>query len=305
MSIRKLLFAMLVAAVLAAGATFLVWKKNGAAADAAHAAVWKYVASSRDIGVGELISADLVTLIDWNSPLPVDGAITDTKNIVGRVASVAISRGMVITEKMLTSPNSQIGLPTKIPTGMRAIAVQTDQVADLGGFLFPGAHVDVLETIKDLPFGAKESGAPARIFESPQDHTVTILENVQVLSTGKEMVADPTGKPAEVPEVTLLVTPEDARKVELAKHTGVLNLALRNSSDLGASTLKETSLSDLVGTLTRDTAPKAKPQGKKKVEPPATVEIVLGTHVSSERFANNMSAQPAAPAPQLGGKQRR
>src|SRR6185436_6225330 len=63
--------------------------------------------------------------------------------------------------------------------------------------------------------------------------TTTILENVKVLSTGRQI---PTGQTVDPraprsPVVTLLLTPADAQKLELAKNQGKISLSLRNPMD--------------------------------------------------------------------------
>jgi len=63
--------------------------------------------------------------------------------------------------------------------------------------------------------------------------TSTILQNVKVLSTGR---LAQSGQPVDPrtprsPVVTLVLTPDDAQKLELAKNQGRISLALRNPLD--------------------------------------------------------------------------
>jgi pilus assembly protein CpaB len=76
--------------------------------------------------------------------------------------------------------------------------------------------------------------------------TTTILENVKVLSTGRQI---PTGQTVDAraprsPVVTLLLTPADAQKLELAKSQGKISLSLRNPLD--------TSKADATGPITTE-----------------------------------------------------
>ena len=48
---------------------------------------------------------------------------------------------------LLAAPGA-VGLTAKIPDGMRAVAVETNDVTNVSGFLFPGCHVDVLVTFQ-------------------------------------------------------------------------------------------------------------------------------------------------------------
>ena len=67
--------------------------------------------------------------------------------------------------------------------------------------------------------------------------TSTILEDVVVLSIGRATEVaqnaniDPKAARPQNQAVTLLVTPEEARKIELAKNQGKIGLALRNPLD--------------------------------------------------------------------------
>jgi pilus assembly protein CpaB len=82
----------------------------------------------------------------------------------------------------------------------------------------PGSKVDVLFT------------RPGNMAEAI---TSTILQNVKVLAVGRSLfpnqAVDP--KASKMPVATLLVTPEDAQKLELAKNEGKISLSLRNPLD--------------------------------------------------------------------------
>jgi pilus assembly protein CpaB len=63
--------------------------------------------------------------------------------------------------------------------------------------------------------------------------TSTILQNVRVLAMGRTLsVGQPVDpKAPKVPVATLIVTPAEAQKLELAKNQGKISLALRNPQD--------------------------------------------------------------------------
>jgi pilus assembly protein CpaB len=63
--------------------------------------------------------------------------------------------------------------------------------------------------------------------------TSTILQNVRVLSTGRLQPAGQAVDPRtpKSPVVTLVLKPEDAQKLELAKNEGRISLSLRNPLD--------------------------------------------------------------------------
>ena len=112
---------------------------------------------------------------------------------------------------------------------MRASAVKTNEVMNVAGFIFPGSRVDVLVTLRTESNSASTT-------------TRTVLQNVQVLSTGTKTDPDPSGKPENVTVVTLLVTPEESEKLALAQNQGTIQFVLRNGGD---SANKETPAIDM------------------------------------------------------------
>ena len=65
--------------------------------------------------------------------------------------------------------------------------------------------------------------------------TKTILSHVRVLSAGEHLAPDASGRPQRVPVVTLLLSPEQAELLTLARAEGQIQLVLRNSMDEDAT----------------------------------------------------------------------
>jgi pilus assembly protein CpaB len=102
----------------------------------------------------------------------------------------------------------------------RAVTIDVQERNAVGLWVRPNDHVDVIGSFRDA--------------ESQNLKTVTLLQNVVVLATGKV-----NANSAVVPEedkryttVTLLVLPEEAEILALAQETGTLTLLLRNPDDL-------------------------------------------------------------------------
>jgi pilus assembly protein CpaB len=100
---------------------------------------------------------------------------------------------------------------------MRAVALRSDEVVGVAGFLVPGSHLDVLVTYHP------ES--------SPEFLTATVLQNVAVLAAGHQSEPDPAGKTSDVTIVTLLLNPEQAQRAVLASAQGSIHFVLRNGED--------------------------------------------------------------------------
>jgi pilus assembly protein CpaB len=217
MNPRRLVFALGVALLLSAAATFLVNRKLGTRVTAPQ--TQKYVAPSRAIQSGEVLKQENLVMVDWPASLPLTGAFTKFEEVVGRSVIYPVTVGQPILAPQLAAPGSGIGLTVKIPEGMRAVSVRSDEVVGVAGFLFPGSHVDVLVTL--------------RSDKTPTPATQIVLQDVEVLTAGQNIEPDPQGKPQAVNVVTLLLTPQDAQKLVLATTQGGIEFVLRNGADRG------------------------------------------------------------------------
>src|SRR6185437_5763350 len=173
------------------------------------------------------------------------------------------------------APGSGIGLSVKIPDGMRAISIRSNDVVGVAGFLYPGSHVDVLLTFRPDTNG----GAPL---------TQTILQDVDVLTAGQTLEPDPKGKPQTVNVVTLLLSPRDAQKLVLATQQGSVQFVLRNGADQNKPEQKPVLASQLMA----DVAPPAPRPHVAAAAPPKaphppeyyTVETIAGDKHTVEKF---------------------
>lgn len=176
-----------------------------------------------------------------------------------------MSKGEFINDRQLAAVGSQAGLTAKIPTGMRAIAVRSDDIVGVAGFLLPGTHVDVLMTY--------------RSDTSPEPRTATVLQDVVVLAAGQQIHPDPAGKPITVNVVTLLLKPEDAEKIALAASLGGMYFVLRNGGDRAQAVTTPVGLSQLAGAVSASTSSETT-STKRNVTPstlkPYEVETYLG-----------------------------
>jgi pilus assembly protein CpaB len=196
----------------------------------------KVVVSTEPLDAGTQVAEKQIALVDWPSDLPLDGVFRQSSEVVGRILLYAVPKSEPLRESLLAGPGSAIGLSAKIPAGMRAVAVVTNEVNNLSGFLFPGSHVDVLVTFRG------DAGGPDSAL------TTTVLQNVEVLSAGERLQPDPSGKPQNVKLVTLLLNPDDAQKLMLASNQGTVQFVLRNGADLAQVASRPVQLSELRGT---------------------------------------------------------
>jgi pilus assembly protein CpaB len=176
------------------------------------------LAASRDLAVGTMLrKVDLKRVALNVNDVPRRAVFTE-KEALNRVLLYPVSVNEPLTLAKLSGPATVEGIASTIDPGHRAVSVQITDVSGVAGLVQPGSRVDVLFT---------RPGSMAEAITS------TILTNVKVLAMGRLLavgqIVDP--KAPKVPVVTLVVSPQDAQKLELAKNQGKLSLSLRNPQD--------------------------------------------------------------------------
>lgn len=267
---RRLTSAFIIALAVAGVFTYWLSQRFQKAHTAAPTPRSQYVAGAAALDAGQTIKAENLRLVDWPATMPLTGAFTDPKALVGRVVLYPLPPNEPILDRQLAAPGATSGLTVKIPDGMRAISLHTDDVTGVAGFLLPGTHVDVLVTIHP-PGGADPV-------------TNTVLQNVQVLTSGQKIEPDPEGKPSSVTVVTLLVAPDQAEKVDLASTQGIIHFVLRNGIDDKQFDGPPALFAELSGLKTAA----GKPVDTRPVEHPApkpyVVETFMGGSVKTDNF---------------------
>lgn len=274
MDIRRLSLALFVALLISAGATYLLYSRIQRQRAAAPPTV-RVVAAVDTLPAGTPLAPENVKVVEWPASMPLTGAFAKPEQVVGRSLIYPVGPNQPLVESDLAEPGSGIGLSVKIPEGMRAISIRSNDVVGVAGFLYPGSHVDVLFT--ERPEG---NAAPL---------TQTILQNVDVLTAGQTLEPDPKGKPQPVNVVTLLLSPRDAQKLVLATQQGSIQFVLRNGADQKQPEPKPVFAPQLLGGEAPPspapkphlvTTPKAPPR------PPEyyTVETIAGEKHTVEKF---------------------
>jgi len=233
MGTRRLGIALIAALVISLGITSVFYLRITRTQAASRPKTRRIVAAAIALQPGTPITVDNLTDIDWPLNVPLDGLIEKKEDVAGHVLMYAVATNQPVLRRDLAA-SASLGLSAKIPDGMRATAVKTNEVMNIAGFIFPGSHVDVLVTLK-----AENNAA------STQTHTV--LQNVQVLSTGTKMDPDPNGKPENVTVVTLLVSPEQSEKLALAQNQGTIHFVLRNGGDSASPDVPPVDMAGLAG----------------------------------------------------------
>ena len=276
------------AAIIAGGATYLVARRLQP--PPAGPNMISIVAAAKDLSPGVPLTAQDLTTIAWPENVSMPGSMRKPEDVIGRPLMVSVSAKQPLVQRDLAAPGSGYGLSGKIPEGMRATAIRSNEIVGVAGFLFPGSHVDVIATY------SSSSGVI----------TNTVLQDVEVISTGTSIEPDPQGKPQTVNVVTLLLTPEDSQKILLASSQGTIQFVLRSGVDRKIADILPTRMDQLSGrpvqvSAPAPVAPAPKPvaRASAKVEPPRVapvveappkapephvIEVIQGTQRSVQKF---------------------
>lgn len=276
MGTRRLGLALIAALVISIAITSIFYVRVTRAQSSGTAPTKRVIAAAVAVQPGVPLTAENLTEINWPVNVPLEGLIEKKEDAIGRVPIYALEAKEPVQKHGLASSGS-FGLSARIPDGMRATSVKTNEVMNIAGFIFPGSHVDVLVTLRGENNGAST--------------THTVLQNVQVLATGTKTDPDPNGKPENVSVVTLLVTPQESEKLALAQsqatqNQGSIHFVLRNGGDAARPNTAPVDMAELAGIpkkvprpvvhTTRAPAPKA-PEVY-------TVETVAGSKITVAKF---------------------
>lgn len=262
------MLAFLMAAILATAFTWVVFRRLRASQQRPLSQI---VAAANDLPAGVALAPNDITMVDWPADVALPGSYTKKEDVLGHPLIHSLGAKEPIVKRDLGLEGSGIGLSTKIPPGMRATAIKSNEIVGVAGFLYPGSHVDVLCTIT-MPNNAGTL-------------TQTVLQDVEVLTAGQTIEPDPQGKPQQVDVVTLLLTPEDSQKIQLATSQGLIQFVLRNGTDTKTAEMHPARLDQLV--------PMPKPpavvvkNGKRipvKAPPIYVLEVIQGTQKTVHKF---------------------
>jgi pilus assembly protein CpaB len=273
MGTRRLGFALVAALVISLGITSVFYARITRTQASAAPKTKRIIAAAVALQPGTPVTAENLTEIDWPVNVPLEGLIEKKEDVTGHVLMYAVAVHQPVMQRDLASGTS-LGLSAKIPDGMRATAVKTNEVTNIAGFIFPGSHVDVLVTLKPDNNASME--------------TRTVLQNVLVLSTGTKIDPDPNGKPENVNVVTLLVTPEQSEKLALAQNQGTVHFVLRNGGDSASPDIRPVDFAELAGIAKKPLEPVMKHMRQVtavvKLPEVYTVETVVNGKITVTKF---------------------
>lgn len=178
----------------------------------------RVVVAVRDMPTGTLLRTADLKLVNYPEKDAPKGVVLKGADAINRVALIPIQANEPLLAGKLSSTTAVEGLSSTIDPGYRAVAVQITDVSGVAGLIQTNSRVDVLFT------------RPGTMTEAS---TSTILQNIKVLSVGRLTATGAAVDPRapRSPVVTLVLSPADAQKLELAKNEGKISLSLRNPLD--------------------------------------------------------------------------
>jgi len=219
-TIAVVILALLCGASAAVGVNQL----NQQRVNVSHTKTVPVVIAAKDMPRGGVLSPAALAVSQWPEGAAPAGTLSSVEEANDRSIIVPLVKGEPVLESKLASKDAGRGLAAMITKGMRAFTINTPHIsAGVGGFILPGNHIDVLLTTTSSGTNDPTGGGA----------TTTLLQNVQVLAVAQRLDAPDTNKvdPKELTSVTLLVTPDQAAKLDLGMNKGTLHLALRNPED--------------------------------------------------------------------------
>ena len=211
------------------------------------------VVATKPLKAGMPIDPERVSLKNWPAQSIPNGAFASVEGLMNQQDTVplhTILAGEAVVQSRLSSAKTGSGMAPLIPKNLRGFAVRADRWLTDAEMLYPGAIIDVVASSKIKV--RLEDG------RGSQDISVSkiVLQKVRVVAVngavdgvrfsqgtdGKEKQKASRGSRAVV---SLLVTPEQAERLALAKAGGELDFILRNSADDGESTTSGATVSTL------------------------------------------------------------
>jgi pilus assembly protein CpaB len=219
--------------------------------------------SARTIEVATKITDSMLSTTKVPETLIPPNSFTDEKHLVGRVSAMTIAPGVPITNSMLAPVGAEPGLAAIIPRGHRAVAVSVNEESAVGGFILPGAHVDV-STVDEKSRTSK-----------------LILTDVEVGAVGQSLSeVGSDGKTTRITKsVTLFLEPHEVQTLHAHSGKGRIRLAMRGPTDdpESSSSWSKILANAMASAPQAPPPPKARP--KRKQVASRVVEVVRGSEM--------------------------
>ncbi len=214
----------------------------------------RIVVAQKRIEAGAELDPSFFALEEVSSNFIPEDAVLEAElpSLYGKFAREMINTGYPVNRALLSAAPIAEDFP--IPAGFRAISISIDEEKSVSYQIRPNHRVDVL-----LSFTHK--GKPA---------VVTVVETAKVLSVGSN--PDPKVRSVGASTATLLVSTDDAMKIELAKQYGRLGLLRASDVEVPKAVTDSTPtvLENIFNTPEQTAAPEENTDGQMIMTDPRT-----------------------------------
>lgn len=212
--------------------------------------------AKRDLKFGQTLTADDVYMMKWPKiAVPENGFTSIEELLVEGAEARTVLRRMERAEPILKTKITGFGekatVAALLAPGMVAHTIPVNAVNSVGGFVLPGARIDVYLTLTD-----RGAGPSTRL----------LTQDLEVVAVDQD--TDPDRTQAKVARtVTVQGTSEQVRELTLAGALGSLSIALRGLDSGAVADLGPLNRSTLLGEV-EETVVQAEP-----VDPGITVRV--------------------------------
>lgn len=194
------------------------------------------VVAAAPIARGATLQPQLLKVVTYPQGSIPAGAFGAVGQLVGAQGAERVAlRDMTPDEPILpaavSGPGGRQTLSSVIGPGLQAVAIRSNDVAGVGGFVLPGDRVDVLLT-RAVSHGDDQNSV-----------TQIIAENVRVMGIDQSD-NEQADKPAVGHAITIEVTPAQAQAVALGQTVGTVSLSLRHVADDQAQAKRATTVAE-------------------------------------------------------------
>lgn len=197
------------------------------------------VVAKRDLAAGETVRPELMAIRELPRDLVPATAIRPEgfEPVIGARLTAPMRRGEALFASLLLDTQAN-ALSAQLKPGVRAMTLSVDEVNSISGMLQPGDRIDLLVSVKP----------PVSSGESLPEITRTLMQNVRVLATGRQVRASPDepGGQRSFTAITVEVDPDSAQQLVVAQRSGRLTALLRHADDRRLTRASGLDLHDLL-----------------------------------------------------------
>jgi Flp pilus assembly protein CpaB len=295
---RLILLIGIVLAIVAFVAVIYLFSNGGGTGSgtAAPPAELDTVLATVDIPLGTQVRSDMLEVKKVTVGNRAADVIGDPSQIVGQIVRTDVVTGAQMTQSMFATSGLGQNPARLLPIGLRAMAVQVDQVSSVGSLIAVGDRVDAVvgwggsNCAGSLPFPVttidKTTGMPSIVPNLGGNSTKLLVQNMQVVgallppvaaTAANGQAAPATGSggtalgSANSEMVILAVTAQQSEVLKYAQLDGCISLVLRSPKDFVDASGKPTEppLDKTTGTILKTLV------DEYGVLPPQVIEAIL------------------------------